>query len=194
MKANDVYHELKADIPGQYLSRQTVFKWFAHFRNDRKHLKDLPRNVRPITEANTTNIQRVRTIIEEDPWCTYDNIEAESSLFHGTIQRIIHDHLKLKKVVSRWVSHRLIEQNRQDRVRICQENLARFEEGKWRLCDVLTGDEVWIYFLQNGRKQSNMSWVAKDESPRTVVRQSRYQPKAMFTLSSRLLVLYMCHV
>ena len=33
-------------------------------------------------------IQCVRTIIEEDPWCTYGDIEAESSLSRGTIQRI----------------------------------------------------------------------------------------------------------
>ena len=62
-------------------------------------------------------------------WCTYDDIKAESSLSHGNIQRIIHEHLKLKKDTSRFVSHILTEKNCHDRVRICQENLARFEEG-----------------------------------------------------------------
>ena len=76
----------------------------------------------------------------------------------------------------------ILRKNRQDRVRIYQENLAKFEEDKWRLCDVLTGDEVSIYFKQNGRKTSNKSWVAKGEIPKTVVRQRHYQPKAMFTL------------
>ena len=122
IKADDVYQELKAAIPDQHPSRKTVFKWFAHFRDGREHLKDLPRTGRPITETNTAHIQRVRTIIEEDPWCTYDDIEAESSLSRGTIQKIIHEHLKLKKVTSRWVPHQLTEKNRQDRVRICQEN------------------------------------------------------------------------
>ena len=113
---------------------------------------------------------------------TYDDIVAESSLSRGTIERIIHDHLKLKKITSRWVPHQLTEQNRQDRVRICQENLAKFEDDKWRLCDVVTGDEVWIYYKQNGGKQSNKSWVAKGESPRTVVRQSRFSQKHVHTV------------
>ena len=108
IKTDDVYQELKAAIPDQHPSRKTVFKWFAHFRDGREHLKDLPRTGRPITETNTTHIQRVRTIIEEDPWCTYDDIE--SSLSRGTIQRIIHEHLKQKKVTSRWVPHQLTEQ------------------------------------------------------------------------------------
>ena len=44
----------------------------------------------------------------------------------------------MKKLVSRWVPHELTEQNR---VRMCLENLAKFEDEAWRLCDVVTGDE-----------------------------------------------------
>ena len=71
---------------------------------------------------------------------------------------------------------------KQDRVRICQENLALFEENKWRLCDVVTGDESWFYLRQIGRKQSNASWVAEGESSRTVLRQGRFEPKTMFSI------------
>jgi len=86
------------------------------------------------------------------------------------------------QVTSRWVPYQLSEQNKADRVRICRDNLAKFEDEKWRLCDVVTGDEVWIYFKQSGRKQSNKSWVAKGEKSRTVVKPSRYLSKTMFTL------------
>jgi len=30
-----------------------------------------------------------------------------------------------------------------------------FREGKWRLCDVVTGDESWFFYRQIGRKQDN---------------------------------------
>ena len=46
-----------------------------------------------------------------------------------------------------------------------------FEENKWRLYDVLTGDESWFYHRQIGLKQSNASWLAEGESPRTEIRQ-----------------------
>ncbi|CAF4422873.1 unnamed protein product, partial [Didymodactylos carnosus] len=123
---------------------------------------------RPITETTPANIDKVKAVIEEDPYCTYDEIEAETSLSRGTVNRIIHDALQLKKVTSRWVPHELTEKNRQDRVRICRENLAKFKDGRWRLCDVVTGDESWFYLRQIGRKQSNASWVAEGEPPRTV--------------------------
>ena len=38
---------------------------------------------------------------------TYDEIILEISLSHGTIKRIIHDCLKMKKVTSRWGPHQL---------------------------------------------------------------------------------------
>jgi len=92
-------------------------------------------------------------LIEENPSITYAQIIAETSFSHGTIHTIIHDCLKIKKILgpgypTNWLS----ETNKKDRVQICQENLAKFNEAKWRLCDVITGDEAWFYLRQIGRK------------------------------------------
>ena len=59
---------------------------------------------------------------------------------------------------------------------ICQENLAMFEEKKWRLYDAITGDKSWFYHRQIDLKQSNASWVAEGESTRTVVSQGCFEP------------------
>ena len=55
-----------------------------------------------------------------------------------------------------------------------------FKSGKWRLCDVVTGDESWFYLRKIDRKSSNASWVGKDEPARTIVRRGRFEPKFMF--------------
>ena len=36
------------------------------------------------------------------------------------------------------------------------ENMAKSENGSWRLYDVMAGDESWFFLKQVGRKQSNM--------------------------------------
>ena len=64
-----------------------------------------------------------------------------------------------------------------DRVRICPENLAMFKGKKWRLYGVVIDDESCFYYIQIDCKQSNASWVAVGESPRTVVRYGRFEPK-----------------
>ena len=120
--------------------------------------------------------------IKQDPFVTNDHIEVETSLSRGTIQTIIHSPLSLRKVTSCWVPHNLTDKNRLDRVQACRENLDKFKSNKWRLCDVITGDESWFYHRQIGRKQSNRSWIGEGESPRTVVRRGRFEPKTMFII------------
>ena len=45
-------------------------------------------------------------------------------------------------MTSRWVSHQL---SHKKRVKLCGENLAKFQNGSQRLYDIITGDEKWIY-------------------------------------------------
>ena len=182
IRVQDIFNELKSAIPDNAPSLSTVSRWFNHFSGGSERLLDQPRAGRPITESSQSNIDRVRAVIDENPWSSYDEIEAETSLSRGTIFKIIHESLKMKKITSRWVPHQLSEKNRKDRVRICQENLERFKENKWRLCDVITGDESWFYFRKIGSKQSNASWVVDGQSPRTVVKRGQFELKTMFSI------------
>ncbi len=61
--------------------------------------------------------------------------------------------------------------------RCAKENLAKFESRTWRMCDVVTGDETWIYYR---KIESSGSWVAEGERPSTAVRRSPFEPKRMF--------------
>ena len=179
---NVIHKELKWALPYNSPSRSTVVRWFNKFKNGNESLEDKHRSGRPITETTPSNIDKVRSVIDNNPWCSYDQIEVETSLSRGTIQNIIHDHLKMKKKTSRWVPHHLTEENRKERVRICKQNLDKFKENKWRLTDVVTGYESWFYLQQIGKKQSNMSWVAEGQNPRTVVRKGRFEQKWMFSI------------
>ena len=58
------------------------------------------------------------------------------------MEPIVHDCLKVKKVTSRWVLHQLTHEQKQQRVKLCRENLAKFQNGSQRLCDIITGDET----------------------------------------------------
>ena len=100
----------------------TVAKWAALFKQSRESLEDDPRSGRPITTHTQANIDRVRQIIEINPHSTYDDIEAETSINRYTLNEIIHQSLRMRKLASRWIPHVLTEKNRQDRVEACREN------------------------------------------------------------------------
>jgi histone-lysine N-methyltransferase SETMAR len=182
IKAVDIFKELQQAHGTQAPCYSTVQKWTALFAAGRESIEDDPRSGRPITAHTEANIELVRQIIEEDPHSTYNEIEALSSLNQNTIHSIIHESLQLRKITSRWVPHMLTEENRKERVASCRENLAMFNEGKWRLCDVVTGDESWFYWRQIGRKVANKAWVGPGESAHTVVRRSQFEAKNMITV------------
>jgi len=172
-------HLVHKDNAPQY---STVAKWTALFKSGREHLEDDPRSGRPITSFTQANIALVQDIVNSNPHATYEIIEAESSINQFTIHEILHVALRLRKLTSRWIPHDLSDANRRERVEACRENLAKFQEGKWRLCDVITGDESWFYLRQIGHKSSNKSWVGEGESPRSMVKRNRFEPKHMFSI------------
>ncbi|CAF1140319.1 unnamed protein product, partial [Didymodactylos carnosus] len=135
-----------------------VAKWAKRFREGREDVNDDFRSGRPISVLTDENIEQVRQVIEDDPHSTYE------------------------KVTSRWVAHKLSDEQKQQRLRVCRQNLAKFQTGKWRLSDVITGDETWIYHRRIGRKSSNATWISENEPPRTIVRRDRSDPKTLFCL------------
>ena len=70
-----------------------------------------------------------------------DELQVETGISRGTIQHIISDYLQLRKMAARWMPNILTDAQRIERVRLYEENLAKFRQGTWRLCDVVTGDE-----------------------------------------------------
>ncbi len=71
-------------------SYSTVVDWHHPCGVEKMDIEDRPRSGRPVVKTTLENIERVRSIIEEDPHCTYDDIEGETLLSRGTIHTIIH--------------------------------------------------------------------------------------------------------
>lgn len=91
-----------------------IAKWIRLFKDGRENIKDDPRSGRPITTLTEDNIELVREIIDDNPYATYVEIEVQTSLSPPTIYSIIHEHLGLRKVASRYVPHNLTQKNKQE--------------------------------------------------------------------------------
>jgi hypothetical protein len=152
-----------------------------NFKAGMETFKVQPRPERSIRRTNSDNISLAKAVIDDNPYASYDQIQEETLLCHGTINTIIHDHLRLRNIRSRWVPHLLNYEAQQKRVKICQENLKKHESGECRLCDILTGDDCWIYLMPIKKKQLNKGWVGKAENPKIPVKRDRFKPKYMFS-------------
>ncbi|CAF4770838.1 unnamed protein product [Rotaria socialis] len=164
MQPKSIFDDLCTALRGQAPSYNTVVRWSKLCREGREEVEDEPRPGRPVIETTSDNIEKVRHLIDNDPYHTIDEIQVETGLSHGTTQRIVSDHLKLKKITTRWIPSQFTDSQRAECVRICQENLAKFNQGTWRLCDVVTGDE------------------SCGKTPPTVVRRSHFAPKTLYCI------------
>ena len=54
-----------------------------------RDLEDKPHPGRPITATTDADVEIVRALIEENPWISYNEIEAETSLHPWAIRIII---------------------------------------------------------------------------------------------------------
>lgn len=175
--ATQIHDELTTAYGQDCVSYPTVALWIRRFSNERESLEDDPRSGRPITAITQKNIDAIKDLVDEDPHISIDYMAAILDISHGSVDTILKQHLGLRKISSRWVPHSLTQEQRQRRVDICIENLQKFESGSWRLCDIVTGDETWIYHRKIKSKQQSKAWVAKGERPPTEVRRQQFEKK-----------------
>lgn len=152
-----IHEELVSIHKSKSFSYAHVAKLAKSFRKGRQGIEDEPRTGRPVTIS--TVLKRVRDLVAKNPYATFDEIVEQTSISRGSVFRIIHEALVLRKITSRYVPHQLTLEMRQKRVAFCRENLKRYDGGPGRLCDVITCDEVQINFRNIGRKRSNCSWI-----------------------------------
>ncbi len=81
-----IHDELWTVFGDEAPSFRTIARWSEWFREGREEIEDETRSGRPITETTSVNIEQVRSIIDNDPYITVEELQAETDLSHGTIQ------------------------------------------------------------------------------------------------------------
>ena len=161
-------------------SKTTIYRWFSEFQRERVSLSDAPREGRPKTAITQENINAVQKLIEEDRHVTYREIQTSLGIGMSQIQKILHDELWVRKLISRWVPHNLSEEQKAARVTWCQKNLERFNGGTSNLVfDIVSGDETWIYSYEPDNKTQSTVWSFVNELKPTKVTRSRSTSKKM---------------
>jgi [histone H3]-lysine36 N-dimethyltransferase SETMAR len=158
----------------------TIKRWFNEFSRGRRCLTDEFREGRPKSAVLPETIDAVRVMIMEDRHITYREIESSLDISMTSINKILHDHLAVKKICSRWIPHNLTKAQKERRVDWCKEMLKKFDRGASKaVYNIYTGDESWIYAYEPETKQQSTVWVFQEEPKPTKVIRSRSTSKQM---------------
>jgi [histone H3]-lysine36 N-dimethyltransferase SETMAR len=172
--------ELKSLYGDQAPSFSTVKNWYNEFSRGRRSLTDEFREGRPKSVVVPQNIDAVEKMIREDRHVTYREIEATLGISMTSIHKILHEHLAVKKICSRWIPHNLTIAQKKARVDWCKEMLKKYNGGSSKaVYNIVTGDESWIYAYEPESKQQSTVWVFQSEPNPTKVVRARSTSKQM---------------
>ncbi|XP_031634437.1 histone-lysine N-methyltransferase SETMAR-like [Contarinia nasturtii] len=97
--------EIHSTFGDEAPSKATVYRWFNEFNRGRRLLKDEFKEGRPKSVVLPETIDAVSELIMEDCHVTYSEIEASLGISYTSVYKILHEHLDVKKICSRWIPH-----------------------------------------------------------------------------------------
>ena len=89
-------------------------------------------------------IDAVRPLILQDRHVTYREIETTLGISGTSIHSILHEHLTVKKLFSRWIPHNLLISHKKARFDWSKEMLQKKNNDRGaskHVYDIMTGDE-----------------------------------------------------
>lgn len=189
-KRGITFHEshknFKAAFGDSAPSLATITYWYREYKRGRDSVKDDPRPERPPTAVTHENVIRVEWLIKERRNITHREIQDELQIGSQAVATILHDHLKVRKVASRWIPHLLTDEQKARRVDWCQFMMEKFDGGSSQAVSyILTTDESWIYCYDPLTKQQSAQWVFEEDNLPTKVVRGRSVNKKMIAVFFR---------
>ena len=155
----DKYHSNFAPSHGM------VQKWFTEFRCGRTSRETIP-SLGRLNEITTPEmINKIHDIVLNDPKAKVRAIAEIVTILTEHVINILHTHLYMRKLCSRWVPRLLTIEQKCIRVNTSEQNLAYLTRNpKEFFHRFVTMDETWIHHYTPEAPEGTKRWVKPGES------------------------------
>ena len=158
------HEEMKRILGDTAPSLRTVERWYKQFKRGIFELEDDPRPGRPSEVTTSETIAIVKKLICEDRRITYKQIQEILGISAWAVNKILNEHLRVHKVCTLFVPHKLTDKERECRVDWCKKMLSKFKSRRSsEVFSIVTGDETWLYYYDVPTESQSRVWVFEDE-------------------------------
>lgn len=138
--------------------KTAVYKWYKRFQEGRECTMDDARTGRPATKTSS-HVADVKNLLDKDRRITIREIVLRLDCGYGTVFRILHDQLNMRRVCARWIPKQLSIEQKLVRAECSKQMIRRFErEGADFLERIVTVDETWISLYTPETKAQSTMW------------------------------------
>ncbi len=160
------------------LSDATIRRWFNKFEAGENRTSDLPRSGAPRLRT-PDKIRQVRALVNDDKRQSVACLARRSQLSVGTTHKLLRQDLHLSKKPAKWVPHLLTQPQKDRRVAMARQSLARLGR-RGDVQHIICGNESWFHLWDPASKEANRQWIdPRTEQRPTVVRHELSVPKVM---------------
>ena len=124
-------------------SRARLFEWHKRFTSGREDVEDDPKSGRPSTTKTADNISKVNEFVQSDRRLAVRMMAEELDINRESVRTILLElHMrKVPKIVPKLLS----DNQKQHRVRVCEDKLERIGADPDFLGRIITGDEFRVF-------------------------------------------------
>lgn len=182
VKAVDIHRRLVNVYGDEAVDVSTVRRWVSRFRSNDCTVEDKPRCGRPCTAVTSENEQRLDHLIRWNRRITTREVCLELDIGFNAVETML-GNLGYRKVCARWVPRNLTQEQKDQRVAMCQDLLEQYEtEGESFLDRIITGDETWCHHYSPENRRQSMEWKHADSPTKKKFKTQPSAGKVMCTV------------
>ena len=168
-------------------SKTTIFRWYAEFKCGRTDTEDVERSGRPNEVVTPGTIKKVHQIVSENRKLKLREIADTLKISYGSVHAILHEHLSMRKLLSKWVPRLLTVDQKRQRVVGSERCLELFRRNKPNfLRRYVTMDGTWIHhahgvlfidYLEKGKMINSERYIGQLMRLKNEIGETRIQMK-----------------
>jgi transposase len=181
--SKDIHADLQIVGGDHAPAYSTVVDWAARFRAGRQSVEDDHREGRPTTARAPGKIAAARTIVDENPNISVEELAIALDISHGAAHQILTEDLGLRSILAKWVPHDLTQAQKECRVETARYLLKTFRDmGPAGCKNIVSGDETYLYYDMPEKRRHAREWVAESGRRPQIPRPNLHAKKNCYSI------------
>ena len=163
-------------------NRASVFEWHKKFKEGRESVRDDERCGRSKEVRTPEMIGQTKYFMDKGRRVSIETISEQFDVSVGTVQTIIREELKMRKICAKFVPRVLREDQKERRCYDSREMVKLINSDPAVLDALVTCDESWIYCYDPETKRQSSQWKHAGSPRPKKARQSKFKHKPLMIL------------